>query len=114
MNIKGKSYLRTAKKRLKLEWKVIAGVGIEILSPQNAIQIIAHKATQVDNATKRAEKTTNNVRSRVYEQLHPTEQNVINVFAALYGSIRAFSNSAKRLFTKQIPKVGEISNEQNV
>lgn len=107
MDERGKSYMRSALKRLKLPYEVIIGNGIKILSAKNASQIVINKVVKIDNSIKRAEKTTKQVRARVYNQLTEPEQKNINFLGALFGTIRSYSASAKRIFSKEPLKIGE-------
>lgn len=112
MDLQGRNYLRSALRRLKLPYMSIRNVGIEVLSSHNASAIISDAVIKIDNSVKRAEKTTKHVRLRVYEELPANERKTIDVLGALFGSIRAFSNSAKQLFSKPIAKVGELIQDQ--
>lgn len=108
MDNQGKGYLRSASKRLSLPYLTRKGDGIEILSANNASAIVSNSVIKIDRSVKRAEKTTKNVRNRVYDELPNEERKTIDVLGALFGSIRMFSTPAKRLFSKQKPKAGEV------
>lgn len=112
MDNTGKSYLRSAAKRLKLPYMVIKGVGIETCSPANAMSIISSSVIKIDNSVKRAEKTNKQVSKHVYSDLGEKERKSIDFLGALFGSIRGFSSSAKRIFSKEQPKVGELIKPQ--
>ena len=105
MDLKGKGYLRSAIHRLKLEYICNHGVGITLGSPTNSSTIIAHKVIRIDNSVKQAEKTTKNVHRQFYDHLPYAEQKQVNYLAALFGTIRSYSQSAKRLFKKEPPKL---------
>lgn len=101
MDERGKQFMRTALKRLKLEYTVVPGKGIELSSPDNAIKIVATKVIRIDNSVKRAEKTTRNVTDKHYTEMKPEEQRNLNFLGAAFASIRAYSQSAKLFFKKQ-------------
>lgn len=107
MDETGKTYMRSALKRLKLPYEVIRGKGVAVLSPKNATNIVVHKVVKVDTAIKRAEKTTKQVRERVYNELTEPEQKNINFLGALFGTIRSYSQSAKKIFGKKPVMIGE-------
>lgn len=108
MDERGKCYMRSALKRLKLPYEVVIGSGIKILSVENASRIVINKVVKIDNSIKRAEKTTKNVRAKVYDQLPEPEKKNIDFLGALFGTIRSYSTSAKRIFSRQQLKAGEI------
>lgn len=99
----GKSYMRSALRRLKLPYEVTQGVGIRLLSADNAMRIVTNKVVKIDNTVKRAEKTVKHVRERAYNDLDQRGQSSINALTSFFGSIRMFSKSAKMLFKKETP-----------
>lgn len=112
MNNKGKAYLRTALKRLKLPYENLWDEGIRTVSAQNALRIITHKVISIDNSVKRAEKTTQNVKAKVYESLSDNEKNTTNHLLALFGTIRAYASAGKKMFfSEQKIKVDKTINQ---
>lgn len=107
MDLAGKSYMRSALKRLKMPYEIIRGEGIRLLSPENASRIVVDKVIKVDNAIKRASKTTKQVSDKVYDRLSELEQKNINFLGALFGTIRAYSSNAKKIFNKPQLKAGD-------
>lgn len=107
MDNAGKSYMRSAFRKLKLPYEIMRGQGIKILSPENASRIVVDKVIKVDNAIKRASKTTKQVSDRVYDQLSEPEKKNINFLGALFGTIRAYSQNAKKIFNKPQLKAGD-------
>lgn len=105
MDNKGKSYMRTALNRLKLEYSPRMGEGIELASPANSISIVSKRVIKIDNSVKRAEKTTKRVQNQFYDQLTEHEQKNVNYLSAVFASLRAYSQSAKVFFKKSEPKV---------
>lgn len=108
MDNKGKQFMRSALRRLKMPYEVISGMGIKTLSAQNGTKIIVNSVVKVDNSIKKAEKTTKQVRARVYDELTEPEQKNINFLSALFGTIRSYSTNAKKIFHKEQIKIGEI------
>lgn len=104
MDNKGKGYLRTALNRLKLEYAAIRGEGIELASPTNSIALVSRRVIKIDNSVKRAEKTTKRISNQFYDQLNEHEQRNVNYLSAVFGSLRAYSQSAKMFFKKSESK----------
>lgn len=110
MNEKGKQYMRSAFSRLKLDYEVRPGEGVTVLSPDNAMRIIAHRVIKIDNSVKKAEKVTKQVQKRVYNELSDVDKKQINVLAGFFGTIRTWSNSAKKLmFSKEPVQINQIT-----
>lgn len=107
MDNKGKGYMRSALKRLKLPVETISGKGIKIISKDNATSIVVSKVQRIDSSIRKAEKTTKQVRDRVYNELPEVEQKNINFLSALFGTIRSYSQSAKKIFNKPVLTIGE-------
>lgn len=91
----GRSYLRTACKRLRREYSCLRGVGIELASPKTATTLIVGRLVKIDNAVKRAERTYNNVSVAFYDELSQEEQRQINFVGAAFGAIRVASENGK-------------------
>jgi hypothetical protein len=108
MDAKGRGYLKTALNKLKLPYEAIRGKGLRLVCPDNALNIVAHKIIKIDNSVKKAEKTTKQVRDKTFDKLNMKEQEQITFLTAWFGSVRAFSNSAKTLFGKEQIKIGTV------
>jgi len=107
MSDRNKAYMRSALRRLKFPYEVRKGDGIVLVGEKNAIRIAAHKIVRIDNAVKRGEKTTKQISVKTYHLLTDQERKNINYLAALFGSIRSYSNNAKKIFYQQPLKIGE-------
>lgn len=108
MDNKGKKFLGTALKRLKLEKETIYGQGIVLSSPHNATRIVTHRLVKVDNAVKRAEKTHKNINSKFYNELNPEEQKKMTYIGAAFGAIRVAADMHKKYIVSQ--KIREPAN----
>jgi len=95
MDTRGKSYLRTACKKLKREYSPIIGIGIELASAQTATGLVANKLVRIDKAVRRGERTYNNVTSDFYTEFTPQEQKQINFIGAAFGAIRVAAENGK-------------------
>lgn len=91
----GKSYLRTACKKLRREYSCLRGVGIELASPKTATTLIVGRLVKIDNAVKRGERTYHNVSVAFYNELPPQEQKQINFIGAAFGAIRVAAENGK-------------------
>lgn len=91
----GRSYLRTACKKLKREYSCLRGVGIKLMSADTATELIIGRLVKIDNAVKRGEKTYNNVSLAFYNELSPDEQKQINFVGAAFGAIRVAAENGK-------------------
>lgn len=91
----GKSYLRTACKKLHREYSCLRGVGIELASPKSATTLVVGRLVKIDNAVKRGERTYNNVSIAFYNELPPAEQKQINFIGAAFGAIRVAAENGK-------------------
>jgi hypothetical protein len=101
MNIKGKSYMRTAARRLKIEFTTKRGVGIVTASPKNSCSIIAESVTRIDNSVFRAQKRNKNIINQFYDEMNDKDQKVVNKAAQELGTMRCFSRETKLIFKKE-------------
>ena len=106
MNNRGKGFMRTALKRLKQPYECVRGSGIKILSAENATRIVVNRVVRIDNSVKRADKITKQVHDRVYDELTEPEQKNIKFLSIMFGTIRNYSQSAKRIFRSQPLTIG--------
>ena len=95
MDTAGKSYLRTACKKLKREYSCLRGVGIEMASTKTASTLVIGRLVKIDNAVKRGERTYNNVSMAFYNELPAQEQKQINFVGAAFGAIRVAAENGK-------------------
>ena len=102
-NPAGRSYLRTACKKLKREYSCIRGIGIKLASADTATTLVIGRLVKIDNAVKRGERTYNNVSIAFYNELTPNEQKQINFVGAAFGAIRVAAENGK-YYLKNIQK----------
>lgn len=108
MDVKGKSYLRTACKKLKREYSPVRGIGIELASAKTATGLVANRLIKIDKAVKRGEKTYNNVTTDFYSEFTPQEQKQINFIGAAFGAIRVAAENGKH-FLKNTTAIQPIN-----
>jgi len=99
----GRSYLRTACKKLKREYSCLRGVGIKMASADTAMTLVVGRLVKIDNAVKRGERTYNNVSLGFYNELPPEQQKQINFVGAAFGAIRVAAENGK-YYLKNIVK----------
>lgn len=113
MDAAGKGYLNTALRRLGMVKNTIRGVGFTTLDKTNAVSIVSHGVIKIDNATRRAEKTTKLVQKNdVYNELSDMDKKHINTVGAMLGSIRAYSTIAIKYEKNKTPLVSNNINPQ--
>ena len=102
MDVKGKTYLRTAFKRAKLEYAVIRSYGVQIADPDTVMPILNFRLTKIDNAVKRGEKSQKNLQEKFFQQLDPYDQQQILLLGGIFGAIRANAENGRKLgFSKK-------------
>jgi hypothetical protein len=99
----GRSYLRTACKKLRREYSCLRGIGIQLASVNTATTLVVGRLVKIDNAVKRGERTYNNVSLAFYNELAPEEQKQLNFVGAAFGAIRVAAENGK-YFLKNIQK----------
>jgi hypothetical protein len=95
MSNSGKSYLRTALRKLKREYSCIHGIGIELASVKTATGIVVNRLVKIDKAVKRGEKTYKNMIVEFYNELPIREQKQINFIGAAFGAIRVAAENGR-------------------
>lgn len=98
MNEKGKTYLRSAIRKLHLEYECRVNEGIVLASEKNTTRILVHRLTKIDNSVKKGEKTYKNLSFNFFDKLNDREQKQINFIGAAFGAIRLAAENGKRLF----------------
>lgn len=107
MDIRGKSFIKSAMNRLKLEYEIMRGMGLRIVCKDNAITIVGNRVVKMHNATRRAYKVTKRVKAKVFNELPDEEQKKISKTEAALGTILSFNTGAKRIFVKDQLKIGQ-------
>lgn len=107
MNEKGKQYLRSALRSLGREYACIIGYGIELESPENAINLVGHRLIKIDNAVKRGEKTANNV-MKFMNDMSDTDKKKVLFCASVFGAIRASASIAKKEYIANKQKTSKL------
>lgn len=101
MGNKGKGYMRSALNRLKLEYSAIRGWGIELCSATNATSMIAHKVIRIDNAVKKATKTTKRVSDQFFDELSQPERLHVTTLRSIFSYMHDYAKNAKLIFREQ-------------
>ena len=101
MDDRGKSYVRTAFKRLNKVYSVIKGYGIKVADSTDTMPILVNKLTKIDKAVKRADKTQKTLESQFFDQLNPNEQKQILYLGAVFGAIRVAADKGRVLYQKK-------------
>lgn len=101
MDTAGKGYMRTAIKRLRLEYSCIIGIGIQLADTGSASTIVVSKLSRIDSAVKRGEKSFNNISMQFYDRLESREQKQLNFIGAAFGAIRLAAENGKRILKEK-------------
>lgn len=113
MDEQGKTRLRSAAKRAKIEYSASRGKGIQLASPENGVSMVLGKFVRVDNAVKRAEKTHRNIIYNFSDEMEERDRQTISQMGLLFGAVRAAAEqfrifSGGRSKTKDVSKVDKI------
>lgn len=110
MDERGKSFMRTALHKLKIEYSVIIGKGIKLADPGTTMPIVVHKLGRIDKAVKRAERSQKNLQQKFFDSLDVPEQRQLLYLGAVFGAIRVASNNGKLVYANK--KMSNVSNIQ--
>ena len=89
MDLKGKSYLRTACKKLNRIYSPNHGVGFKLADKDDTMSHVVHGLKGIHNKVKNVRKTTNTLIANFYNELQPAEQKNILYVGACFGAIEA-------------------------
>jgi hypothetical protein len=101
MNEHGKTYLRTAFKRLNKVYTTIKGYGVKVADSSDTMPILVNKLTKIDKAVKRAGKTHKTLESQFFDRLEPNEQKQILYLGDVFGAIRVAADNGRVLYQKK-------------
>ena len=98
MNNTGKQYMRTALKRLKVEYSPIKGLGIQLADRNITMPLVINRLNKIDRSVKRAEKTHKNLQEQFFESLDTKEQKQLLFIGAAFGAIRVAAENGRLLY----------------
>lgn len=104
MSIEGKAKLRTALKRLRLEYSPIHGCGIRLADAGLVMPLLSNRIVRIDRAVKRADKTQKNLQVQFFEALSPEEQRQVLFAGAVFGAIRVAAENGRMLYSDNSKK----------
>lgn len=111
MDDRGKSYLRSALHRAKLEYGCIQKYGIELADPKNAMSIVGHKLQKIDRSVRRGERTHKNIQEQFFSSLPVDKQREILYIGAVFGAIRVAADNGKVIY---IQKQKDVASSINI
>jgi len=111
MDNNGKSKLRTALKRAKIEFSCIPKYGLKLADAGSTMNILSSKTIKIDRAVKRAEKSHKNLQEQFFESLDEIHQKELLYVGAVFGAIRVAADNGKLIYRKKIKK---FSNSINI
>lgn len=100
MDNKGKGYMRSALKSLNREYCCIPGVGIELDSPGNAMQIVSGRARSIDSSLRRANKSSRNMFEKHYQEMDEKDRERLGACVSLFGAVSAVAKGLTKIYKK--------------
>lgn len=97
MNQKGKEKLRSACRMLNIEYICIPNYGISIPCAKTALEPVSRRMIKIDNAVKRGERTTKNIKDKFLADMSDDDRKQIVYTGAIFGAIRAAASEHKSL-----------------
>jgi len=111
MDNRGKTFLRTAFKRLKIEYECQKGKGIRLACKDSANTILVHRVVKIDNAVKKTGRTHKNLTNRFYDRLDEQEKKFSNMVGSWLGAARVIARNGKNILNTQV-KLGNYKNPE--
>ena len=109
MDEKGKQKLRSACRMLGIEYICTPGYGITIPDETIAVEPVARRLIKIDNAVKRGERTTNNIKDKFLKKMSDEDRKQIVFTGAIFGAIRAAASESKMLYYKKPREIQDKS-----
>jgi hypothetical protein len=109
MDNSGKAKLRTALKRLRLEYSPVHGFGVRLAEPALVMPLLSSKIVRIDRAVKRADRTQKNLQVQFFSSLTPEEQRQVLFAGAVFGAIRIAAENGRQLYNAKTKQVGNNS-----
>ena len=94
----GKAKLRSALRRLKVEYSPVRGYGIRMADAGLVMPLLSNKIVRIDRAVKRADRTQKNLQVQFFEALTPDEQRQVLFAGAVFGAIRVAAENGRMLY----------------
>ena len=104
MDDQGKGYLRTALKRLKLEYLSYKGFGIELANEETTITVINGRVRKIDNSVKGAERSHKILTTKHYDQLNESDRKRADFVGSVFAIIRAESKAMQKIMVSKEPQ----------
>jgi len=102
MDERGKSFMRTALKRCKLNYLCIRGEGIELASPETVMSIASDRVIKIDNTIKKSSKITKNLYNRFSDRMVDIEAKQLDYLNSFFNAVKTSSNNAKRMLKSKV------------
>ena len=102
LDTRGKSLMRSALRRARLEYTPVISKGIMLAAPSTAITLCGWKIVRVDNSVRRAERTHKNLSDKFFNQLPDGDRGRMMVLGGLFGAIRACAKQFSAVIRPQI------------
>jgi hypothetical protein len=104
MDNKGKGFLRTALKRLKLDYSPVRGEGIQLTDHNTASDAVVETVVKVDRAVKRGNKRVKNItKADYFSEIESVTKKDILCVSSMLETLANHSKGAKTFFQKPAP-----------
>lgn len=106
MDLPGKAKLRTALRRLRVEYSPVRGYGIKTADAGLVMPLLSSKVVRIDRAVKRADRTQKNLQVQFFAALTPEEQRQVLFAGAVFGAIRVAAENGRMLYKSETKRIG--------
>lgn len=102
---KGRQYMRSALRSLRIAWTCIVGEGIELMSGQNSVRLQHRESAGINNRIKRASKVTEIAMEQHLEDMTPADREMTEMTASLYARHTVLAKIGERQYKKVIKTI---------
>ena len=107
MDHDGRSKLRRACQREKIEYLSIRGYGIKLTDPTTGMEAVSKRVVRIDNAVRRGERTTRNIKNNFINEMSEEDKKRLIYTGAIFGAIRAAASDSKYIYNTKPKEIKE-------
>ena len=107
MDLRGKSLMRSALRKLKTEYRSDRGIGIELASGKTAMGVITGKTRRISSSIKRANKCSNRL-TKFIDNMPETDRARFIATSSLLGAVQAVSAGLTKIYKSEPEKLNTI------
>lgn len=101
MDLRGKTHLRRALHRMKIEYSCTFGYGIRLADTGSVMPILSTRISRIDRAVKRGDRSQRILQEQFFNSLSAEEQKQILFAGAVFGAIRLAADQGRQLYKKR-------------